>query len=271
MNCKIVCYTALVGPYDDLKSPSYVSPDWDYVCFTDQPFGDQVGVWKIRPLEKVIENDPTRTNRWHKMHPHILFPDHDISVYLDSNIEIIGAHLKTKLKDLFHGVNLIALPVHPFRDCVYDEIDACIGCRSDRLSLLQANAHVLRKSSYPEKNGLYENNLIIRKHNDPLLITLTLEWWDMLYRYSKRDQLSLVYLLWKYKIHVEEILPQGQTIRSHSDYKYTPHLVISEKVKPTRNRLFARLITSFIPVAKWRRYLRNKLKEDRDTVKHSIR
>ena len=76
--------------------------------------------------------------------------------------------------------------------------------RLDRLSLMQANAQVLRKSRYPEKNGLYENNLIIRKHNDPALIALILEWWDMLSRYSKRDQLSLVYLLWKHKIQVEE-------------------------------------------------------------------
>ena len=177
MNCEVVCYTALVGNYDDLRSPSYVSPNWDYICFTDQPVGGQVGVWEIRPLVKVIEDDPTRTNRWHKMHPHILFPDYEVSVYVDSNIEIIGPHLETKLRDLLLGVNMIALPAHPLRDCVYDEIIECIACRLDRLSLMQANAQVLRKSRYPEKNGLYENNLIIRKHNDPALIALILEWW----------------------------------------------------------------------------------------------
>ena len=32
---KKVVFTAIFGNYDNLKTPEYINPDWDYVCFTD--------------------------------------------------------------------------------------------------------------------------------------------------------------------------------------------------------------------------------------------
>jgi len=106
---KTIYYTALVGDYDTLSDPEYISHDGDYVCFTDQPV-KHGGIWEIRPLQKVIEGDPVRTNRWHKMHPHILFPEYEKSVYLDSNIQITGPHLESRLQQISANGDLIALP-----------------------------------------------------------------------------------------------------------------------------------------------------------------
>jgi hypothetical protein len=267
MTNKSICYTCLVGDYDEIKSPSYISQDWDYVCFTDQPLGNQVGVWKIRPLKKVIKGDPTRTNRWHKMHPHLLFPDHEVSIYIDANIGITGPHLENKLNDLQAGPHPIAIPAHPLRDCVYDEAIECMACKLDKLSLIQGNNYILRNAGYPEKNGLYENNLIIRKHHEAALKELAHEWWEILCQYSKRDQLSLVYLLWKHQIQVLHIAPPGETIRKHPDYKYTLHTprpanqpAQTENKRDKRSKV-ARLLSSFIPVPKWRRKVRSRLKK----------
>jgi hypothetical protein len=30
-------YTFIFGDYDDLKSPTIMTPGWDYICFTDDP------------------------------------------------------------------------------------------------------------------------------------------------------------------------------------------------------------------------------------------
>ena len=77
---KIACYTALVGDYDNLLNPVYITDEWDYICFTDQKISGSK--WKIRPLQHIIAKDPIRTNRWHKLNPHILFPEYDYSIYI---------------------------------------------------------------------------------------------------------------------------------------------------------------------------------------------
>lgn len=45
--------------------------------------------------------------------------------------------------------------------------------------------------------GLTENNVIYRKHKDPRCIKVMEDWWYMVENYSRRDQLSLFYVLWK--------------------------------------------------------------------------
>ncbi len=49
-----------------------------------------------------------------------------------------------------------------------------------------------------QKNfGLGENNILFRKHNSDNIIKLMNDWWEELNTQTKRDQLSLAYVLWK--------------------------------------------------------------------------
>ena len=91
---KGVIYTCITNDYDDIneiKTYKYVNKDWDYVCFTDNKEHiekGQIGIWEIKPL-MYNESDNTRKNRWHKFHPHILFPQYSQSIYIDANINIL--------------------------------------------------------------------------------------------------------------------------------------------------------------------------------------
>ena len=70
---KTVCYTCITKNYDKLIQHSYISKDWDYVCFTDDKKlikKGKVGIWLIKPLVFNSLEDK-RNSGWHKTHPHI--------------------------------------------------------------------------------------------------------------------------------------------------------------------------------------------------------
>ncbi len=95
---KSVIYTCITNDYDDiheLETYAYINYDWDYICFTDNENdikAERVGIWQIRPLQ-YNKSDVSRNNRWHKMHPHILFPEYKDSIYIDANINILSDFL----------------------------------------------------------------------------------------------------------------------------------------------------------------------------------
>ncbi len=85
---RIVLYTAIFGKYDNLLLPECIDPEVDYVCFHGRARND-CGVWQMRAAP-YYHSDPTRIARWVKTHPHELFPDHDVAVWLDANIILKG-------------------------------------------------------------------------------------------------------------------------------------------------------------------------------------
>ena len=91
-----IIYTAFSGKYDILPiCPTCYNNDWDYVLFTDNKTLIKLkyfGVWQIRPLA-FDKLDATRNARWHKTHPHILFPEYKESLWIDANIDIVGDNI----------------------------------------------------------------------------------------------------------------------------------------------------------------------------------
>src|SRR5262245_26277455 len=78
----VVVYTVVTGGYDPLRVPGSVTPGYDYVAFLDQGTPGVSGPWQRRPVT-VMERSPDVAARYYKLHPHLLFPDHDASVYID--------------------------------------------------------------------------------------------------------------------------------------------------------------------------------------------
>ena len=91
-NINKVIYSCMSGGYDEIVTDFYPKPDYDYVLFTDSK--DLLKKkhylwWEIRPLA-FNKSDSVRNARWHKTHPHLLFPNYAYSVWIDSNIQISG-------------------------------------------------------------------------------------------------------------------------------------------------------------------------------------
>jgi hypothetical protein len=191
---KKVVYTCIYGRYDVLRDPKVVNPNWDYICFTDQPFVSKV--WEIREIPKdCLQEDKKKIQRKIKILPNRYLKQYDMSIWIDGNLELLvdpEVLIKNGNSDFFSTL------AHPQRVCLYDELDACETLKKDSHYLIDEIRTLLRKDRYPERNGLAQTNLIIRSHLNDGVDSLCEHWWSYLKKYSHRDQTIFNYVLWKY-------------------------------------------------------------------------
>jgi len=194
---KIVVYTAISGDYDDLKIPKFISQNCDYVCFTDNDKIDS-DFWTILPFPD-SSLDKVRKCRLVKILPHKFFSAYRISVWLDGNIEIMGDVNEIIKEYLIIQKNKIVSFKHPMRNCIYEEGKMCIEQQRDKKSIIEEQLSKYVKADYPAQHGLIESNVIIRDHNDAQVIDVMEDWWQEVKKFSRRDQLSFNYVVWKNK------------------------------------------------------------------------
>lgn len=217
---KFVCYTCCTGGYDDILQHTVVHPDWDYIFFTDNPDlirQKKVGHWQIRPLvfDKLTN---VKNARWHKVNAHILFPEYTASLWLDANLKINSNNVFKKVDHMIEQDTLICVPLHPERHCIYDEAKAIIELRIDYSKIVNQQMKVLKKEKYPAGNGLHETGILFRQHNK-IASALNL-WWQMIQRYSKRDQLSFDFAMWKNQITVLPFYSNGKDHHLNGDFVF---------------------------------------------------
>lgn len=204
---KSVVYTCITNGYDDIAKiavPGYVNYKWDYVCFTDDfehIKSGRVGVWKIRPLA-FTKLDGTRNNRWHKFHPDILFPYCEESIYIDANVDILTDWV---FSEVLRRDSDILLPLHPRRKCVFQEYKKIMSQFMDDPNRVLSERRLIKESGMPKDFGMTENNVIYRKHNSNLVKEMMAECWEMLVKYSKRDQLCVPWVLWRHGVRIADV------------------------------------------------------------------
>ena len=263
---KKVVYSCITGGYDDIPIHNYVDANWDYVMFTDNRDLIKRGKyehWTIRPLafDKLTN---VKNARWHKVNAHILFPEYDYSLWIDSNIIVNNENLFQTLDKLITQKCPVAVPNHPLRTCIYDEAAEIKRCQIDFPKTVDAEMNFLKRKHYPKGNGLSETNILLRKHND---ITETLDlWWKMIEKYSKRDQLSFNYALWQTGVPNTPIYTDENGFGIHrksDDFTFvfkSSHNQNKITKQPSELRKFVvRLVGCFIPIAKYRRKFKQKL------------
>lgn len=224
MTTPLVVYTCITGgkATDGLKA--VIAPQDDarrkvrYVCFTDS-LTEQEGLdlgWEILPPLWRHEKDHRRTSRWHKVNSHRCFDNplvlwHDATHQLCVNPwEIVDKHL---------GASHVASFKHPQRDCVYDELQACLHLKKDDPTVMAMQVNRYRMMGYPAHHGLLETTLTLRRNE---LVTRRFNdlWWREIVEGSVRDQLSVGYALWKSEARVA-IVPGSRTTCKY--FNFTPH------------------------------------------------
>lgn len=189
----IVVYTVITGEYDEINELEFKDSRIKYICFTN--LHTLVSkTWDVIYVNEDLDNH--MLNRRIKLFPYKYLNDVDYSLYVDGNIII-----KKDLKDFFNKyisptLN-IALPKHMDRICLYQESIVCINQKKDNPELINKQMEFYHGNGYPENNGLFENNIILRKHDSELMKKLMEDWWVEINKWSRRDQLSLCYCLWK--------------------------------------------------------------------------
>ena len=219
-------YTVLIGGYDNVIDPKVTVEDFDYICFVGKGESSKIrsDIWKIEEFEEDIE-DKGRLSRYPKLLPHkTSLSGYDYSLYVDANILIKDKYIYERINTLISLNTPIALLQHPFRDCVYQEAYVCIASMKGGWLDILRQIFFLKRKGIKKHSGLYEANVIFRKHNDTDIIALDELWWETFMKYSKRDQLSLVYALSNYKGNIQYFLPSGLTTRNHPSFEKISHL-----------------------------------------------
>lgn len=203
---KYAIYTVMVGGYDEIMQPMVVDDRFDYILFSNDIKEDRVGVWQVRPIA-YTNPDNTRICRYVKTHPEELLDGYEASVWMDSNLQIITEYLYNIVVDFFSKGIYVASINHQGRNCIYDEAFAVLECGYEHEDIVLKWCYYLHRQNYPRNNGLYETNVLYRRNND-IIKRLDDLWWNCIDNFSKRDQLSFNYVLWKLNIICELILPE---------------------------------------------------------------
>jgi hypothetical protein len=198
-----VVYTCISGEYDELREIESVEPGIDYICYTNKQL--QSKTWKIKPIPSFISSlSATKQARCIKILPHLFVSEYTTSVWVDGNIQVIGginSFIQKNLRGYF------AIPKHPHRICLHEEAAAVISLGKDCPNIVNKQVSVYDSNGYPKNFGMVQSNVIIRLHNDTRCITISNDWWTEVRRYSKRDQLSFNYVIWKKNVNIDILNP----------------------------------------------------------------
>lgn len=180
----LTIYTAIFGGRDRLHAPQFRAEGLRYLCFTDGPHNVADGVETI--VEPPPSPCPIRAARYHKLHP----PPGD-TLWLDGAYQLLGDP-RPLLSQLDSAV---AMCPHPQRSCAYAEAAECAVLGLDDPAIIARQIERYHAKGFPENFGLWETGALFRRGDCPR--DWQELWWHEICHNSRRDQISLPWVLWK--------------------------------------------------------------------------
>lgn len=221
---KIAVYSCIIGRYDNIIEPVICDDDVDYFLFTDQEVPKD-SIWKKIDVTQYAEYNqltPIELNRKIKILPYEYLPEYDITIYVDGNIECV-AYLTPLLSDF--GNAGFGVHYHSRRDCIFDEAIAVKHYRNIKTEMTKEQLNAYASEGFPKHYGLYENSILIRKHNDERVKKLMKLWWEEYQKYPTRDQYSLPYAVWKLNMRSDIYILGNDISRNPRFNRINKHIV----------------------------------------------
>lgn len=170
---QVLVYSAITTGYDSIK------PGRDF--------------WMIDPAY-VRSDDPCIQAKYPKIMIHDIIPGLAYSIWLDGSIRLNDGFNAEKVIETYLGDCDFAVMKHPERDCVYDEAVACAKWNKDNPHLLAEQSVEYDRAGHPRHWGLYETGVMLRRHTREVN-RICEHWWAEIMRYSRRDQVSLPFVV----------------------------------------------------------------------------
>lgn len=190
---RIVIYTAIFGKSDDLHEPLLPVRDCvDMVCFTDQPFSSDR--WDVRKKD-CSQLGEYVTAKSYKFLPHKLFPEYDISVWVDGSILL----KRDPTIDIYKiaDKSSFALKTHRCRKTVAEEVAHCIERYVGDARKLRAQISAYKSTGMPETAQLMQLGMMVRRHKQEDVIAFNEAMLSEVKLFSLRDQVAFPFLAWK--------------------------------------------------------------------------
>jgi hypothetical protein len=179
----ITVLSALYGDYDPVASPPEQTVDVRWVFVTDKP-RDLPG-WEV-----IVEPRPELGNRMAakvpKCYPHFYVNTSRV-VWLDAACRITAPDSIERLVDHVCGDQPIAQFAHPYRSCVYEELEASRPVWKYGHQNIDAQVRYYRERGHPRDWGLWATGVIVYYKMTP---RFGYRWLVEQMRWSDQDQLS---------------------------------------------------------------------------------
>ena len=228
---KIAVVTAAIGtalpvevsnPFDTVDYHAFIDFDSEHELPAKTMWSlHTAGYWSIDSLYR-----DRRHAKIYKILPQFFLPGYDYYIWIDStHMVAMDPHeiVQTYLKD-----SDIALFKHPERDCVYEEGKLIQEIRFDYPELVQSQLDYYESEEYPKNNGLYELPCRVQRNTGQIRDTM-LTWWELICKYSSRDQLSLPYAM-----HMHNVTP---TIMPGSANGLMRNIILPQVVNSNHSRV----------------------------------
>jgi hypothetical protein len=175
-----VCFTALFGNYEELKSPTVITPGWFYICFTDQPL--KLDVWQIIQI-KPEHSSSVLNARYIKI---VEFKRWKKTFWVDASF-VIDVDLNVWWERYFKKG--FSVPNHPLRNDVIEECMDCICSHRGNREEVDKQMNEYKALKIPRHNGVIQSGLLMRE-STPEVAKLCEAWWQELSTHSTRDQIA---------------------------------------------------------------------------------
>lgn len=187
-------FSSLVGGYESLTpQPAFAGDDIDKILFTDDP-ALQSEDWEVRVIAPALPSDPGRSSRRIKVMAHELLSEFETSLYIDNSVQLKAAP-STVLAELAPEGALWASIDHSYRGSVLEEAEALMAVKhfDDPARIKEQVEHYAATVPEALRDKTLWTGILLRRHNDPLVVETQKIWWEQILRYSRRDQVSLPY------------------------------------------------------------------------------
>jgi len=182
-------YSCLFGNYDELKQAPNFS-GWDSVLFTNLDLSDSKG-WIIKKVDSENELKDSRKYKWLS---HIFLSEYDLVCYIDCNMTLISPPPNNPIWFL-----------HPSRAKVFEEAKRIIELKRGSLSEIDRQMRFYVETKFSDKVGLFSNGFFIRSNRNENINKLHEYTFDIVDRFSHRDQLALPYAIEQTRIRPQNI------------------------------------------------------------------
>ena len=160
--------------------------------------------------------------RWNREQKIILPPqDCTWSVYLDGSLSPKGP-IRGRVEKWLEASDM-ALFIHPWRTCVYAEIDECVLRKKITASEGEKARSMLQLAGFPRDYGLWACGMIARRTRSNALQNWIAPLWNELTQQLPRDQIWLPYVLWKFKGARERVFTIEKNIYKDSMLSFRRH------------------------------------------------
>ncbi len=222
-----IVYTCILDDYDTLYSPLVETENTTYIVFSDNKnITQNVDLWQYRcipnKVKKICNNNHTLINRYIKMHPHELFPEYDLALYIDGSVRVMS-----DIAGLFYKINDktgLAMHMHPKREDVYEEAKACLKSNLGNKKAIKKLIGKYNEEHFPHNYGLFEATVIAIDLNNKSSKQILDYWWQYFIESNTyRDQLIFTYVLWKLNYKYEDMGILGINLAINAKFRRSAH------------------------------------------------